>query len=383
MPELDIPLLRLNYSEKDREWILSEIDAVLQSGYLTMGTRVKRFEKRFAEFCGVRWAVGTNSGTSSLEMAFRAIDVRGGAVVMPSNTYMATPLAAIKAGAQVRFVECRWDDLQMDPEDLERKIDKDTKAAVLVHIGGIISPHFERIKGICSAANIPLVEDAAHAHGAEFKGIRAGNLGMAGSFSFYPTKVLTTAEGGMLTTNDEDIYRKAIVMREHGKADHGVNIHIEIGDNWRFSEIHAVLGLHQMDKVREILDERRRLAQKYDSLLKGNPYLELIHVPKSVKPSYYKYIVYLNSHVDRNTLKRRMLEDGVSLTGEVYEYPCHSQPVFSKYPEYLANSPEDSFAVTDEVCRRHICLPLYPGLSEFEVEHVVATLNKHLEVLSK
>ena len=371
-----VPLLRIPYSEEEIEEIKTEIEEVLKSGFLTMAGRVREFERLFAEFCGTRFALGTNSGTSALEIALRAIDVAGGTVVAPSNTYMATPLAAIKAGARVIFTECEKEYLQMDPKDLIRKIRDDTRAVVLVHIGGIISPHIVEMRRICMEKQIPLVEDAAHAHGAAFKGSKAGRFGIAAAFSFYPTKVLTTAEGGMLVTNEEKIYKKGIILREHGKTDHNFNIHTEIGDNWRFSELHAVLGVQQMKKAEHILEERRRLAKLYDSLCEGVPWLIPLLIPEGCNSSYYKYICFLPADMDRVALKDQLSHRfGVQLPGEVYSDPCHSQPVFKTYPNLIANDKDDEFPVTDDVCKRHFCLPLYPGLEDEEVEYVVDCLK--------
>lgn len=372
-----VPLLRLPYSEAEIEEIKQQIEEILKSGFLTMAGRVQEFERQFALFCRTRYALATNSGTSALEIALRGVGVEGGTVVMPSNTYMATPLAAIKAGASaVIFTDCLKQDLQMDPDDLSKKIRKDTRAVVVVHIGGIVTQHIDRIRSLCEQRGIPLIEDAAHAHGAVFNGRVAGEFGVAAAFSFYPTKVLTSAEGGMLVTDDVSLYEKGVIMREHGKADHGVNVHVEIGDNWRFSELHAVLGLQQMKKAAYILSERRRLAALYERLLTGCEWLKPVKMAEGVDSAYYKYIAFLPEHVDRQQLKSRLQEEfGVQLSGEVYSHPCHSQPLFQKYPEKLANSREDRFPNTDYVCRHHVCLPLYPGLQDDEVHYVVECLR--------
>lgn len=374
---MKIPILKLPYTEEDIDFIKEEIEKILRSGTLTMGGRVRAFEEQFASFCGVNYALATNSGTSSLEIILRTINVDKKTVVMPSNTYMATPLAAIKAGGKVIFTECEGENLQMSPDDLKRKIRKDTKAVVIVHIGGIISPKMEEILNICSEYNVPLVEDAAHAHGSEYNNIKAGNIGIAASFSFYPTKILTTAEGGMITTNDERIYKNAIVLREHGKSGLKPNIHTDIGDNWRFSEIHAALGLQQMKKVEYIVSERTRLAKLYDNLLDVNNGVERIIIPDHVKSSYYKYIVFLPSYVDRQFIKQQLFKEyNISLTGEVYANPCHSQPVFKKHPDKIINGSDDQFPVTNDVCKHHICLPLYPGLTNQNVQYIVESLKK-------
>jgi dTDP-4-amino-4,6-dideoxygalactose transaminase len=376
---MDIPILRLNYSDDDISFIKGEIEKTLKSGYLSMSKNVAKFEKIFAKFIGVRYAMAVNSGTSSLEIILRIIGVQGKTVIMPSNTYMATPLSAIHAGAKVIFADCQKENLQMDYEDLKKKIRKDTVAVILVHIAGIITPYLEEIKALCKAKGIYLIEDAAHAHGATIDGQRAGALGLAGSFSFYPTKVLTTAEGGMLTTDDKEIYKKALILREHGKADHNFNIHTEFGYNWRFSELHAILGIQQMKKANWILEERRHLAHLYDRGLTDVRKIKLVTISRNVTPSYYKYIVILKNGIHRGELKKKMKEKyGISLTGEVYSHPCHSQPVFQRYSEVMANDRNDKFPNTEYISKHHICLPLYPGLNDEEIMYIIESFKKIL-----
>ena len=248
----EIPILRLPYTEEEIDFIKNGIAEVLKSGYLTMGKKVAEFERKFADFTGTKYAIATSSGTSSLETIMRALGIEGSSVIVPSNTMMASPASVIHAGAKVIFADCQRENLQLDPQDLKERIRPDTKAVMLVHIGGIISPAFNDIKEICEHKGLWLIEDAAHAHGAIIDGKKAGTLGIAGSFSFYPTKVLVTAEGGMITTNDDNIYRRALSIRDHGRTDYNPNIHIELGYNWRFSELHAVLGLQQMMKAEAI-----------------------------------------------------------------------------------------------------------------------------------
>lgn len=375
----NIPILRIPYTTEDIDFIQKGIVEVLQSGYLTMGKKVAQFEEKFSKFTGTKYAIATNSGTSSLEIVLRAMGVEGKSVIVPSNTFMATPVSVIHAGGRVIFADCQIENLQLDPDDLKRKIRSDTKGVILVHIGGIISPHLDEIKNMCDHKGLFLLEDAAHAHGAIIDGRKAGTLGIAGSFSFYPTKVLVTAEGGMITTDDENIYRKAVMLRDHGKADSELNRHDEFGYNWRFSELHAVLGLQQMRKAGAILAERRKLASMYDERLEGMKGITKVRIPSNICSSYYKYIVYLDDNFDRDAVKKEMKNKyGISLTGEVYSYPCHSQPVFRKYPQVLAGDPSDKFPHTEYVAQRHICLPLYTSLTEAEVNQVVDSLKKVL-----
>ena len=377
---MKIPILRLNYTEEEIKSIQEGIKDVLKSGYLTMGEKVAEFEKAFAAFTGAKYAVATNSGTSSLEIILRAINIVGKTVVVPSNTMMASPASVVHAGGRVIFADCERENLQLDPMDLKRKLRADTRAVMLVHIGGIISPAFYQIKEICDKNGVVLIEDAAHAHGATIDGKQAGTLGLAGSFSFYPTKVLVTAEGGMITTDDETIYRKAVSLRDHGRAADDPNNHVEIGYNWRFSELHAVLGIQQMKKAKAILAERRKIAAWYDKKLEGINGIKKVKIPANIKSSYYKYIVFLDDNIDRETIKKKLKEKySVSLTGEVYSHPCHSQPAFKKYPDTVANDPADTFPGTEYVAKKHICLPVYPGLTEAEVDYVVDSLKRVLQ----
>lgn len=373
---MKVPILRLPYTDEDVDFIKDGIAEVLKSGYITMGEKVAELERSFADFVGVRYAIATNSGTSALEIALRALDVEGASVVVPTVTFMATATALVHAGGKVVFADVMRENLSLDPDDLRRKIRKDTKGVIVVHIGGIISPHFHEIKAFCDERELFLLEDAAHAHGSGIDGLKAGALGVAGCFSFYPTKVLTTGEGGMITTNDAGLREKARVLRDHGKADERFNIHTEFGYNWRFSEIHAVLGLQQMRKAQLYIEQRRRIARIYDEKLARVKGITLVKIPANVECSYYKYIVYLDESIDREALKSRMLNElAVSLTGEVYADPLHAQPVFRKHPGHMLNGPRDVFPEADYVCRRQICLPLYPGLSDEEIEYVVDSLK--------
>lgn len=380
MKQLKIPILRLPYTQEEIDFVTKSITEVLKSGYLTMGEKVAQFEKMFAKFVGTRYTIATNSGTSSLEIVLRAIGVEGSSIIIPSNTFMATPIPVIHAGGKVVFADCQRENLQLDPHDLKRKIRADTKGVILVHIGGIISPALDEIKRICDEEGLFLLEDAAHAHGASIDNRQAGSLGIAGSFSFYPTKAIVTAEGGMITTNDEDIYQKSLVLRDHGKAHPDLNVHTEFGYNWRFSELHAVLGIQQMKKADAILAERRRIAHMYDKKLEGVKRTRKLEIPPNIESSFYKYIVFLDDDIDRDAVKRELKERySVSLTGEVYSHPCHSQPVFKKYPRVMVNDPGDTFPQTEYVSKRHICLPLYPGLTEEEIDYVVDSLRKVLQ----
>lgn len=376
---MNVPILRIPFNDGDIDFIKNGIEDILKSGQLAIGKNVAEFEQKFAEFAGTEYAVGVNSGTSALEIFLRSIDVRNSSVIVPTNTFMATATAVVHAGGKVIFTDVMRNNLCMDPDDIQNKIQKDTKALILVHIGGIITPHLKAIQDICEDNDLYLLEDAAHAHGSSINGKMAGSLGDGGAFSFYPTKVMTCGEGGMLTTNDESIYQKALMLRDHGKPDHRFNLHTEFGYNWRLSEIHAVVGIQQMNSADWILGERRRIAKMYDEKLKNISGLTPVKIPSNIKSSYYKYIAYLADGIERDKIKTRLKDEyDISLTGEVYTDPCHSQPVFKTYPDTMVNAPDEKFPEAEYVSERHVCLPLYPGLTELEIDYVVESLGEVL-----
>jgi perosamine synthetase len=374
----------LRYSDAEVRSIVARFEEVIRSGFISMGRNVAEFERQWSAYCGVKYAVATANGTCSMEMILRAIRVQGGTVIVPSHTFIASAAAAIHAGAKVIFVDCQRENFQMDPGDLRRKIRPDTKAVMLVHMSGIISPHLDEIRDICKEHGIPLVEDAAHAHGATIDGRKAGSLGLAGSFSFFSTKVITTGEGGMITTDDEKIYKTACALRDHGRFGPEPNVHHDIGYNWRPSEFNAVLGLEQMRRVEEILQRRRQIARTYDEKLKALniPGVKLLDIPARVESSYYKYILYLEPPLEREMLKQILKQEyGVSLPGELYNRDCHTQPVFTRYPEAVVRQSKENFPETDYVVSHHFCLPLYPSLTDDQVDHVVASLDKAVRSL--
>ena len=374
-----IPLLRLNYSKREKKFISLGIKEILNSGFLTMGKKVEHFEELFAKFIGTKYAVAVNSGTSALEIPLRALNVKDKSIIIPTNTFMATPLAAIHAGAKVIFADISRNNLSIDPKEIEKKIVKETVGVILVHVGGFISPSWKEIKKICKLNNIFILEDAAHAHGSKINNQNAGSLGIAAAFSFYPTKVLTTGEGGMITTNDRSLYKKFLILREHGKKIPEENIHTELGYNWRLNEISGLLGIQQVKKAKYIIKERRKQAAQYDKILKNISNLKLQKIPSKVKSSYYKYIIFVKNSI-RDKIKKAMYRKfGVSLPGEVYRTLCHSQPVFKKHKSEILKVGDQSFANAKKVASEQLCLPLYPGLKKKEITYVSDSLIKILK----
>src|SRR5688572_11588628 len=201
----EVPSAKIQFLPEDRIWIAQRIQEVLESGQLTLGKYGVEFEEQFARFCGARHAVAVNSGTSSLEIILRALEVEGKDVLVPTNTFFATAAAVVHAGGRPVWVDQDPESFGIAPGEIERSFTAKTVGIVAVHIGGIVSSKMRALQELAIKKGVWLVEDAAHAHGSSFDGRHAGTFGVAGSFSFYPTKVMTAGEGGMIVTDDDRI----------------------------------------------------------------------------------------------------------------------------------------------------------------------------------
>lgn len=371
---MKIPAAKIYFPEEDKAEILKKVEEILTTGRLTLGEYGRDFEKEFSRYIGAKYAIAVNSGTSALEICLRIIGVEGKEVIVPTNTFFATAAAVLHAGGKIRFVDVEKNAFSIDVDDLKRAINRRTAGIILVHIGGIITSNIEDIQRICEEKGIFLLEDAAHAQGSSFNGKMAGTFGKAACFSFYPTKVITSGEGGMIVTDDKKIYEEALIYRDQGKAGFYGNIHTRLGYNWRMSEIHAVVGLYQLRRIEEFIEGRNRVARVYDEGLEKIPGISRLKLSEKLRCNYYKYIALLENEINRTKLKKTLKEDyGISLSGEVYELPCHLQPVFKDL------SKEDTFPVAEDICSRHICLPIYPTMTQEEAESVLTSLRDALE----
>lgn len=367
-----VPAARIQFLPEDRAWIAERISETLASGQLTLGRYGAEFEERFAAYCGARYAVAVNSGTAALEIILRALGVEGKEVIVPTNTFFATAAAVIHAGGRPVLVDLDPESFAVRPEDVEAAITPRTAGVIVVHIGGIVTRRMNELVALASSRGLWLVEDAAHAHGSSYGGVMAGNFGIAGAFSFYPTKVMTSGEGGMIVTSDEKIAEEARIYRDQGKASFSVNAHVRMGYNWRMSEPHAIIGLRHLERLPEMIGERQRIAALYDRALSSFSNLEAVRVPEGGVSNYYKYMAVLKERRDRRALKAELREKyGVSLAGEVYEEPLHRQPVFASLG---LGEGDRALALADDYCARQICLPIYAGMEEAEAEQVIEAL---------
>ena len=305
-----------------------------------------------------------------MEIILRVLGVEGKDVLVPTNTFFATAAAVIHAGGRPVLVDMDPESFGIRPEDVEKCLTPKTAGLIVVHIGGIISRRIRDLQEFARRKGIWLVEDAAHAHGSSHGGMKAGAFGVAGAFSFYPTKVMTSAERGMVVTNDDRIAEEARIYRDQGKASFTQNAHVRMGYNWRMSEPHAIIGLRHLERLHEMISDRQKIAGVYDQGLKAFHNLRHLDVPSGGVCNYYKYIAILKDRKDRKAIKTELRDrHGVSLSGEVYEEPLHKQPVFKPYAL-------GALELSEDYCARHICLPIFSGMKEDEAHRVLQALKE-------
>ena len=279
----------LPFEREFREKYYKLLDEVFDSNFWSDGKMTKRFEKEFEKVTGLH-ACAVTSGGAGLLSIFEYVDVRGGDVIVPANTFWATTQSAKMAGANIIYADCNKDDLCLSYNDVVNKVTPNTRAVVVVHIGGHIAFEIEKIAKFCEERKIALIEDCAHAHGAEWNGKSAGSWGVAGSYSFYATKTLPLGEGGMIVSRDEKLIDWAKKFRNYGKEVINGNVvtyPLKTGFNYRISEFTSALGVIQLERLPMILEWKRELARKYDQIFDRRVYF-----PEGMKSGYYKYIVF-------------------------------------------------------------------------------------------
>ena len=359
---------RIVIDEADRADIGARIDAALRTGSLTLGPQTAEFERAFAAAHDAPHAIAVSSGTSALEIVLRASGVAGRDVIVPANTFAATAYAVLAAGGRPVFADVDAQTFALSPDTLAAALTPDTAAVVTVHIGGLISPQVGALAELARDRGIALVEDAAHAHGSTLHGRFAGSFGVAGTFSFYPTKVITSGEGGMILTADDRIRDEALMYRDQGKAGFRDPRHVRRGYAWRMSELHAATGVVHLRRLEQFLAVRRRVAARYDAGLSGLSGITAVPAPDGARSNYYKYLAVLEDGIDRAEFKHVLAEDfSVSLSGEVYDRPLHEQPVFTEFAR-------GRLPVAERLCARHVCLPVHSDMTDPEADRVLEAL---------
>ncbi|HJR93193.1 MAG TPA: DegT/DnrJ/EryC1/StrS family aminotransferase [Acidimicrobiia bacterium] len=338
---------------------ISAVTEVLESGMLASGPRVARFEEQFAGLSGAEHGIAVGSGTAALHLGLLALGIGSGdEVIVPSFTFAASANSVMMTGATPVFADIDREDYTIHASTVEPLITKRTRAVMPVHLYGQMSPMAELVD-LANEAGIDIVEDAAQAHLAESGGRRAGSVGRVAAFSFYPTKNMTTGEGGMITTSDPEVAERARWLRNQGMAERYV--HRIVGLNERMTEIEAAIGLVQLTKLSGWTERRREIAAVYTERL--DPALG---PPAEREDARHVYHQYTLAPQDRDIV-RAALRDAAIGHDVYYPKATHQQD------PYLG--PRFDLPVTEEMVDRVVSIPVRPDLAEHEIDQIVATLN--------
>lgn len=360
-----VPIFKLEFDKRYRREFSRGCERIFDEGFLTNHTFVREFERGFARFAGAKAAVAVVNGTAALEVALRAANVRGKEVVLPANTFIATAVAALNAGATVKVVDVEDKYFGLSLEAVAGALSRKTGAVVGVHVGGIISPETAKIAKLCRSRGVPFIEDCAHAHGSKLGRASAGSFGFAGCFSFHMTKVMTTGEGGMVTLNDKKSADAVRSVRQFGFDLDKPLVHVRDGGNFKMTEFQALAGVLELKRAKERIAKRQKIAARYQQNLAGSSWSALVP-PEGGTSSYYKQI--LLSPIERKITEAHLKKKGIALTGGVYYLPLHRQPVLR------AALKDGDFPVASRFADSHICPPCYPELTFSEVDYVCEAL---------
>ncbi|MBI2240184.1 MAG: DegT/DnrJ/EryC1/StrS family aminotransferase [Magnetospirillum gryphiswaldense] len=366
-----IPIIRPDLSFDE---VADDLRAVIESGQLTSGRMVAEFESLVAKTVGVKHAVATTSATTALHLALAAQGIGTGDEVLVSDfSFPASANAIIQTGATPVFVDCRPGGFDLDVEDAARKVTARTKAIMPVHPFGMPAD-IKAITALADRHGLFVVEDAACAIGAERDGIRCGGGPGVGCFSFHPRKLITTGEGGAITTNDDALAARLRLLRSHG-GQTGPKVGLEFvenGYNYRLSEIQAVLGIAQMKRLDAILGDRRRTAALYRDMLGGITAISLPQFDVPGSGTFQSFVILLQDHIDRDDLVAKLRADHVETT--LGTYAQHAHPAFSRFGHAAGALPQSWRAQ-----RQSLTLPLLPHMPNEQIEKVVATLLGYIQ----
>ncbi len=374
-----IPLFDTAFDGKE----LEAAQRVIRSGWLTMGEVTRRFERLFAELIGVKYAFAVSSGTAALHLANLVLDIgKGDEVICPSLTFVAGANSIVYTGAIPVFAGITaLDDLNLSPEDVEAKITARTKAIQTLHYAGHPSD-MDRIMDIARRYGLRVIEDCAHAPGAGHNGKKCGAIGDIGCFSFFSNKNMTTAEGGMMTTNSEELARKIRLIRSHGMTSLTLDRHegrastydvVKLGFNYRIDEIRSAIGLVQLEKLKESNERRKALTKIYRARLKAFSEVSVPFEKERGGPSHHIFPVLLASHVDREGFMAFLKDRGVQTS--IHYPPIHQ----FKFYERNFECEKTSLRLTEEAGEKEITLPLYPSMKMEDVHYVCDVISKYFE----
>jgi len=367
-----VPMSAPDISEED----VQAAAEVVRSGRLALGPKTEEFERLVAEYVGVKHAVAVSSGTAALHLIVKALGIGPeDEVLVPSFTFVASVNVILYEGAKPVFVDIEPDTYNLDPEDLENRITPRTKAIMVVDVFGHPA-EWDEISRIAEKYGLKVIDDSCEALGAEYKGKKLGQFGDAAAFAFYPNKQMTTGEGGMIVTNDDQVAKLCRSLRNQGRGEMGAWLeHERLGYNYRMTEMSAALGVSQFRRIEELLAKRERVARMYTERLSELEWIRTPVVRPYVRMSWFVYVVTLAEGMHRDPVMKALAEEGIPTRG--YFSPVHLQP----YIRRRLGTKEGMLPVTESAARRTIALPFHGNMTEAEVDMVVEALKRCVEKL--
>lgn len=367
-----IPIAKPLFEGREAEYLQETVT----TGWISsLGRFVQLFESAVANYCGTQHGISTCNGTTALQLALATIGVGpGDEVLIPTLTFIATANAVRYTGATPIFVDSDPYTLTIDPADLARRVTQRSRAVIPVHLYGHPAK-MDEIRAIASQKGLFVIEDAAEAIGAEFQGRKVGSLSSLGCFSFYGNKIVTTGEGGMITTDDENLAGRARFLRDHAMSAERRYWHPEVGYNFRMTNMQAAVGVAQMERIAALVGARERIASLYSQLFADTPNLTLPPLASWARPVCWLYSIQLNgfSSTKRDTVMERLREAGID--SRPFFYPIHTMPPYIS--DHLA-----SYPTAENAAACGIQLPTWPGLSDSAVYRVTESVKTILRNLS-
>ncbi len=369
-----VPLFKSYWEEDDIE----SIAKVIRRGtYWTAGPEIEQLETEIADFIGMKYAISFNSGTSALHSALLAHNLMDGEVIVPSFTFISTANAVVLAGAKPIFAEIEEESFGLNAEDVKEKITNKTKAIIPVHYGGAPCKEIRALKEIADDKNLLLIEDAAESLGSKINDEMVGTFGHSAMFSFCQNKIVTSGEGGIIVTDEKDVYQKLKLIRSHGRIENKEGYfsttqemdYTLAGYNYRMSSITAALALSQYKKIDKIIKMRRERAGYLNDKLSE---IKRIKIPTELENSYHVYQMYtiqLENNEIREKLQKDLAKGGIMT--KVYFEPIHLKTYYrEKY-----NYGKGDLPLTEEIAKKVLTLPLYPTLSDGEMDCIVEKIK--------
>jgi len=349
---------------------LKAVKEVLESGMLVQGEKVECFEKKFAEYVDVEHAVAVTNGTVALDLALKALNIGPGDEVITSPfSFIASGNCILFQGAKPVFADIDPKTFNIDPEEVAKKITPKTRAVIAVHIFGQPA-RMDELKEITEEKGVFLVEDAAQAHGAEYKGQKTGAIGEIGCFSFYATKNMVTGEGGMVTTNDPEVAERVQLLRNHGQT--RKYYHEALGYNYRMTEISAAIGLVQLQRLDEFNRKRWMNAKLLTDGIGRIDGLTPPYTDKDVKHVFHQYVIKVEKEYpkSRDELTELLAKEGIG-TAVHYPLPIYRQPLYQKQGYKAAAYPN-----TEDACKKVLSLPVHPLVNKSDIHYILETLEE-------